>query len=211
MEGKFGKNYFYGGQEANYVNYERINPKKQFKSVIGFIKQQGLAGRILDIGCAFGFLLKEVSPFFEKLYGCDISKFAIGKARTIIPSANLKVVNLDESLPYPDEFFDCITALEVLEHTQDVSRNLEKIARKLKKKGFLIISMPIMAWPRRLFGFIDKDKTHISILPESQLLQMINETKLKVFRKNFFVPLGFFPIYQVPYIPAEIELILQKA
>lgn len=209
MNEKFGKDYFYGKKESNYSNYDNLNPSKQFKNVISFVKNQKIKGNFLDIGCAFGLLLKEVSPFFTKIYGCDISKFAIKKAKQKIPKANLNIIDLDliDNLPYPDKFFDCITCLDVLEHTKNFENNFKKIVPKLKDKGYLIISTPIKSWPRKLSGFLDKDKTHISILKEKEILKIVKRNKMKVINKKYFCPLL---IYKIPIIPAEIELILKK-
>lgn len=208
MVEKFGRDYFYGGKQSNYSNYEDMDPSKAFKNVISFIRKLDLKGRFLDIGCAFGFLLKEVSHFFDELHGFDISEFAIKKAREIIPQAKLKILDLDKPLPYPDKFFDCIAALDVLEHTKNFKENFAKIAKKLKPGGYLIVSVPIDAWPRRLFGFLDKDETHISILKEEEIFQIIEENDLDVIRKNPFCPLPV--VHKIPFIPAEIELILKK-
>ena len=208
MADKFGEDYFYGGKESNYTNYENVDPSKAFRNVISFIENERLKGRFLDVGCAFGFLLREVSSFFDELYGFDISEFAINKAKQIIPRANLKILDLDKSLPYPDESFDCITALDVLEHTQNFKNNFEKIVNKLKISGCFIVSVPIDAWPRRLFGFLDKDKTHISILKEEDILQIVEEHELVIRSKKYFCPLPIF--HKIPYIPAQIELILKK-
>jgi len=38
MREKFGKDYFYG-KKSNYSSYDKLNPSKQFKSVISFIKK----------------------------------------------------------------------------------------------------------------------------------------------------------------------------
>ena len=169
MVEQFDKDYFYGKKKSNYSDYGRLIPSRQFKSVISFIRNRKLRGSFLDIGCAFGLLLKEVSPFFDEVSGCDISRYAIQKARRIIPKANLKIVNVDKSLPYVDESFDCIAALDILEHTSNFERNFEKIVSKLKKGGYLFVSVPIDSWPRKLFGFLDRDKTHVSILKEKRL------------------------------------------
>ena len=132
MTEKFGKAYFYG-KKSNYFSYDRLKPSKQFKSVISFIKNQKLKGRFLDVGCAFGLLLKEVSSFFNELHGCDISQFAIIKARQKIPNADLRVVNIEQALSYPDDMFDYITALDVLEHTYSFEKSFANLVKKIEK------------------------------------------------------------------------------
>lgn len=207
MTEKFGKDYFYG-KKSNYSSYDKLDSSKQFKSVISFIKNQKLKGRFLDVGCAFGLLLKEVSLFFDELYGCDISKFAIKKARQNIPNADLRVVNIEEDLPYPDDMFDCITALDVLEHTYSFEKSFTNLVKKLKSGRYLFLSVPINNLLRQMFGFLDKDKTHVSVLSESEIIRIINKRKLKIVRKKHFFP---FPIlYRIPYVPAAVELILKK-
>ena len=205
---KFGKDYFYGKKESNYSSYDKLDPAKQFKSVISFIRNQKLKGRFLDAGCAFGLLLKQVSSFFKELYGCDISQFVIAKAKQKIPNADLKVLNIEEALPYPDDMFDCITALDVLEHTHSFEKSFANLIEKLKRGGHLILSAPINNRLRKTFGFLDKDKTHISVLSESEILRIINRHKLTIVRMRHFCPFPIF--YRIPYIPAEVEFILEK-
>jgi 2-polyprenyl-3-methyl-5-hydroxy-6-metoxy-1,4-benzoquinol methylase len=209
MEEKFGRDYFYGNKESNYYNYDTIDASLAFKSGISFIKDNNFSGgRILDVGCAFGIFLEEVDPFFDKIYGCDISKFAIEKAKEKLPEADFKVVDVEKSLPYEDDFFDCITAFDVLEHTKNLEKSFENIVSKLKDGGYLIMSMPINCWPRKIFGFLDKDKTHISILKGKELVQIINKNELEIIKKDYFLP---FPIvHKISGIPAEVEFILRK-
>jgi len=205
---KFDADYFYGKKNSNYSNYEKIDPSETFKTVISFISKEGITGRLLDVGCAFGLLLQETDRFFDEVYGCDVSRFAIDRAREHNPGADLRVVDIDEHLPYPDEFFDCITALDVLEHTRSFEESLRRLVNKLKPRGHMIISTPIDAWPRRLFGSLDRDKTHISIPKESRLKESIHELELTIIRERKYAP---FPILrEIPRIPAQIELILSR-
>lgn len=209
MTEKFGRNYFYGFSQSNYLNYEKLNPSKLFKGIIHFVKKHNIGGNeILDVGCAFGFLLKELSSVFSHLYGFDISKFATEKARKVVPEASLRILSLEDSLPYAEEKFDCITAVDVLEHTEDFEKNFEKIVRHLKKGGHLIISTPLDEWPRKYFGFMDKDETHISVLKEKELKDIIRRNKLKIIDERYYLP---FPlIYRIPRIPFSIEILLRK-
>ena len=209
MSEEFGINYFYGANNSNYLNYEKMNHSKVFKGIKYFVMKHKIKGdKLLDTGCAFGFLLRELAPFFNNLSGLDISKFAIKKAKRIIPKANLNVLSLDEPLPYPDCYFDCITAIDILEHTKDFEKNLGKLVKKLRKGGYLIVSTPLDDWPRRYLGFMDKDRTHISVLKENELMSIIKKHKLKVIDKRYYLP---FPvIYRIPRIPFSIEVLIRK-
>jgi 2-polyprenyl-3-methyl-5-hydroxy-6-metoxy-1,4-benzoquinol methylase len=204
----FGKNYFYGYKDSNYLNYDKLNPSKLFEGILYFVRKYGIKGNLLDVGCAFGFLLRELSPTFNELHGFDVSKFAIEKAKKVVPEAKLKVLSLDGKLPYPDRKFDCITAVDVLEHTKSFEKNFEKITKKLKKGGFLIVSTPLKGWPRKAFWFMDKDKTHISVLREEKLQRIIKKNKMDVVEKRYYLP---FPIiYRISGIPFSVEILLQK-
>jgi len=209
MTEEFGRSYFYGFSKSNYLNYEKLNPSKLFEGILYFVKKHRIrVNNVLDVGCAFGFLLKELSSVFDELHGFDISEFAIEKARKIVPEASLQIHSLEEPLPYTDDSFDCITAVDVLEHTKNFEKNFEKIVRKLKKNGYLIVSTPLDDWPRRYFGFMDKDKTHISVLKEQELNSIIKKNNLKVIDKRYYLP---FPvIYRIPGIPFSIEILLRK-
>ena len=141
MTEEFGRSYFYGFSKSNYLNYEKLIPSKLFEGIIYFVRKYNIrVNNILDVGCAFGFLLKELSSVFDELHGCDISRFAIEKAKKIVPEASLKILSLEDPLPYPDNKFDCITAVDVLEHTKNFEENFGKIVRHLKKGGYLIVS-----------------------------------------------------------------------
>jgi 2-polyprenyl-3-methyl-5-hydroxy-6-metoxy-1,4-benzoquinol methylase len=209
MTEEFGRSYFYGFSKSNYLNYEKLNPSKLFEGILYFVRKHNIrVNKVLDVGCAFGFLLKELSSVFDELHGFDISEFAIEKAKKVIPEASLKIHSLEDPLPYPDNNFDCITAIDVLEHTKDFERSFGKLVKKLRKGGYLIVSTPLDDWPRRYFGFMDTDKTHISVLKEQELNSIIKKNNLKVIDKRYYLP---FPlIYRIPRIPFSIEVLLRK-
>jgi SAM-dependent methyltransferase len=206
---RFGESYFYGKRESNYSNYETMNPHRQFKSVRSFIKEQGIRGKCLDVGCAFGSLLKRVSPHFDELYGCDISMFAIGKATGKVPEAEFRVADVEEGLPYPDGEFDCITAMDILEHTRSFEKSFGNLVRKLREGGFLIFSVPMDNPIRKMFGFLDKDKTHISILPKPEIMRIIRKHGMRVMGRRYACSFPF--IHKIGFIPAEIQFVLQKS
>jgi SAM-dependent methyltransferase len=205
---RYGQDYYYGRKLSNYLCYDSIDTSKQFNTVISFIRKNNLKGNYLDVGCAFGLLLKETSKDFDRVYGCDVSDFAISKARSNAKGADLKVVDIEKPLPYPDGYFDLVTAMDVLEHTTDLEMAYGNIVRKVRQGGYLIMSMPIDEWPRKLMGFCDRDKTHVSVLPERHIDEIIRKSGMSVLSKRLYVP---FPLVdQLPYIPAEVEYVMKN-
>jgi len=121
---------------------------------------------------------------------------------------HLEVVDIEAALPYPSEYFDCITALDILEHTKNVEENLRKIVRTLKTGGHLIITLPMDAWPRKFFTFLDRDEMQVSMLKEGELVDIVKRNDLRILNWRRYCP---FPMVgSIPPVPAQVELILIK-
>ncbi len=196
----FSKDYFFGRKRSNYLNYNYWDNDRYWKSIISAIKKYKIKGKMLDIGCAFGFLLKRVVPYFNEVHGVDISSFAVQKAKEEVPSAKLKLIDINtENLPYPDKYFDLITALDVLEHTESIEDSLRKITKILHDTGYLIISVPLRdTWAGKIFSILNKDPTHISVPSRKELFDIINRIGLKILEKHYFF--NVFPVMLVSYI-----------
>jgi SAM-dependent methyltransferase len=80
--------------------------------------------RHLDIGCGDGFFLQR-SPCRE-LYGLD----------------ELYGETFEGSLDFPEQYFDYVTMLAVVEHLDDVGRAFREIKRVLKPDGAFILTTP---------------------------------------------------------------------
>lgn len=99
-------------------------------------------GKILDVGCGTGKNLETFSKF-GTTWGIDTSREAISfcKKRGL---KNVLMGNI-EKIPFQNELFDAVTALDVLEHVDD-SKALIEINRVLKKGGILIATVPAFNW-----------------------------------------------------------------
>ena len=117
------------------------------------IRQPNSTVRILDVGCGTGANLEMLKQYGES-EGVDVSDDALEFCR----KKGLKVhKGLAEELPFPDETFDLVTALDVVEHLDDDIAGLKEMLRVLKTGGKTLIFVPAFMW---LWGVQDDISNH---------------------------------------------------
>lgn len=95
------------------------------------------AVRILDIGCSFGHILKQVTPADGFGIGIDMDT-NIGAN-----SGNVSFIRADaEHLPFRDGAFDIVICNHVYEHTDDAAALLAEIHRVLDANGACYFAGP---------------------------------------------------------------------
>ena len=98
-------------------------------------------GRILDIGCSFGFFLELMRDDGWEVFGLDYSKFAVDYATNILKLPNIILGGIEDG-KFPDNYFDVVTMFYVLEHVTDPSETLRLIHKILKKQGLFVNRVP---------------------------------------------------------------------
>lgn len=115
------------------------------------LKRSNTLGRILDVGCATGILLSGIQRYGWECYGVEPNLEAAEYARNRF---GLEVFNgYLEDISFPDNYFDVITMMDVLEHIYDLTTTLKEVFRIIKPGGYFIGNIPNAdAWERYLFG-----------------------------------------------------------
>jgi ubiquinone/menaquinone biosynthesis C-methylase UbiE len=75
----------------------------------------------------------------------DINENALKEAS----SRGLKSYKVDvtrEPLPFPDNYFDIVVMIDVVEHLYDPDYAISEVRRVLRPGGFIVISTPNLAW-----------------------------------------------------------------
>jgi len=134
---KFGEMYFDGPREYGYGGYRydgRWLPVAR-DIVAHFDLKPGM--RVLDIGCAKGFLvhdLMQVRPGLEA-FGLDISEYALTRCHPGV-AGRLHRGSADR-LPFPDRSFDCVLAINTIHNFErdGTKRALKEIERVAKGPG----------------------------------------------------------------------------
>jgi len=108
---------------------------------LSLLRRDVLRGsRVLDLGCAFGYGTARIARYYNT-DGLDASPDYIRRARRSRSNARFMLGHA-ERLPYPDDHFDAVVLLDVLEHVTDEQAVVTEIARVLRPGGLLIVSVP---------------------------------------------------------------------
>lgn len=97
-------------------------------------------GRCLDVGCGFGFLLRDLRGAGFQVEGVDISPTAIHHAGKVL-SLPVREGTLEEA-SFGGESFDAVTALYVIEHLPDPLAFLGEVRRILRPGGVALLRWP---------------------------------------------------------------------
>jgi len=90
---------------------------------------------VLDIGCAYGELVKGLDDRGIEAYGVDGSEYAINNSNSSIKSKLYKVNLNSDQLPFEDKKFDVVGSFYSVEHIHDIDFFTKELHRVLKDNG----------------------------------------------------------------------------
>jgi SAM-dependent methyltransferase len=142
---------------GSYITYDRNFTIKLLNHIEKLI---GKKGRILDVGCGEGQIIRLAKENGWEVVGQEFSNDAVKFVRETygleVLEGDLRDINL------PDEYFDAVVMLNVIEHLTDPLGYLIEIKRILKKGGLLYIGTPNVYHSKVLWPYIPEHIYHFS-------------------------------------------------
>ena len=144
--------------------------------------------RILDIGCGTGANMEAFTR-----HGNTVGVDASMEALKLCKSRGLQTLTRSdiEQLPFPSKTFDVVTALDILEHTDDDLQALREVRRVMHKDALLLITVPAYGF---LWSEHDEALKHRRRYTEHELRNKLTVTGYDVVRSSYFITTLFFPI-----------------
>ena len=118
---------------------------QRLRTAMNYIEKHAPYENVLDFGCGSGVMLPFLTQHSRQVTAMDIDLLPLESLKKHIPLAeNVRVLDANQtslSLLTPKSF-DLISALDVLEHVDDLSTTLSDLLHLLKAGGRLLVSGP---------------------------------------------------------------------
>lgn len=111
------------------------------------------SGKHLDVGCGTGEFFNVLARTTQlECYAVDPHQ---GYLRDLSQRQNGRVsqISINSELPFPDQTFDSLSMLDVLEHAPNEYQLLDEVLRVLQPQGRLILTVPA----QHIFSWLDPD------------------------------------------------------
>ncbi len=162
--------------------------KKYFRDILSQVnKLLPNSGRVLDIGCSFGFFLEVMKARGNwQVYGVELSSEAVRGAKKRLKSKNIYHQTL-EAAKFPANYFDFVTIFQTIEHVDNPLELLKEARRILKPEGVMLIATPDSGgWQAKLMGgrwFSYRHLDHLLFFNYQSLSEALNRSGFKGIRR----------------------------
>lgn len=122
-------------------NLPRI--RKRYQRYLSLFSKYNIKGKLLDIGCGTGYFIHYVLDTANrnlKVFGVEPNN-ELREIACRNTGIDVRIGKMN-SIPYPKNYFDVLSCLDVLEHSVNLKENIIEIRRVIKPKGAILIQAP---------------------------------------------------------------------
>lgn len=127
------------GHDAEYAGQAEVRIRNADR-LLRLLPPPAPGAALLDVGCAYGFLLAAARALGYRSVGIEVSQPASEYARQRYGAEVW--TGLIEDAPFKSPSFDVVTLVDVIEHLTDPATTLAHVHRLLRPGGWLLILTP---------------------------------------------------------------------
>lgn len=178
--------------EVQKIHWWFVTKKKIILDIIDRYSINNRPKNILDIGCGSGLMLNSLNNLGQT-FGMDMSDEAVSFSKEIF-NGRVEKGSLPDHIPYEENFFDLIIALDVIEHIDRDVDSLITIRSHLILGGKAIITVPAYMF---LWSAFDEMNQHKRRYSRSELLEKLKDAGFTVEKISYYNTLLFPAIFAV--------------
>ena len=148
---QYGQMYFDGPREYGYGGYKYDGRWQSVARDVVLHFELSPGDRVLDIGAAKGFLVKDLVDLGIDAYGADVSEYAVANCHPDVVG-RMHVATADR-LPFPDASFEAVIAIDVI---HNLARDravvaLREVQRLTRGKAFVRVDSYLTPQQKQIF------------------------------------------------------------
>jgi SAM-dependent methyltransferase len=206
IEALYSDGYFEGvGSDAGYEEY--ANQEKEYLATfdddVNRIRDFITQGSVLDIGCGYGYFVRQALAAGFDAYGVDLSPDGIREAEKHAPGRVFRGT-LDDVEALADRRFDVIFASHLIEHIPEPRPFVEALAERLNEGGIVMFVTPnIESWLARVSGrrwVSFKIPEHVAYYTPTTIGHLLEGAGLEVVAID-----SAYQYYRLPFLMSKIR------
>jgi 2-polyprenyl-3-methyl-5-hydroxy-6-metoxy-1,4-benzoquinol methylase len=205
-----GASYFEGGEgQRGYSEYADQEQEyvQTFREDVRRIAEFAPQGRLLEVGCGYGYFLKTALDAGYDAYGMDVSPAAVERAARMYPGRVFQGF-LESTPELEGRTFDVIFASHLIEHLLDPAAFLEAAGRRLRPGGLIVFVTPnIKSLLARVSGprwVSFKIPEHVTYYDPRTMTRLLQDTGYTVRAVD-----SAYQYYALPFVTAKVRALLQ--
>lgn len=203
-----GDSYFGGEADTGYSEYEDQEQEylATFREDVRRIREFVPSGRILEVGCGYGYFLRCAVDAGYDAYGIDLSPAAVKWAAVRHPG-RVFCGPLEEVPEIQDQKYDVIFGSHLIEHLTEPSEFLRQAGRLLRPGGLVVMVTPnIKSLLARVSGsrwVSFKIPEHVSYYDPGTITTLLNRTGYTVRAVD-----SAYQYYALPFVSNRVRELL---
>ena len=164
---------------------------EHFDSAFNFRKYQVsliskyISGNFVEVGAGKGGLVPYYKKFLKNITLLEPEKKLFKILKKKFPNKKIKIENF--TIDKLKNSYDTIIYYDVLEHIKNDLKEISKASKRLKKDGYLIVSVPAY---QVLYSEFDKSVGHFKRYNKKDFIKIEKKTKLKIEKLVYYDSIG---------------------